>query len=149
MKFTVFSLLLAADSVLAAPSNVARSGSLRISEAQANTSKIGDSTMHFVVTDANYPDDTPTDCNLIWASNGSPKQSARCNNSQYYIRFPNGGQDIGSFTLELERVSGPIPEKGQAVLDRNAPGTKWICVDNPMDGVLKRCNYDGVLEIPV
>jgi hypothetical protein len=22
--------------------------------------------MHFVLTDPNYPDDTPTDCNLIW-----------------------------------------------------------------------------------
>lgn len=76
----------------------------------------------------------------------SPKQSARCNNSQYYIRFPDGAVDLHSFTLELERVSGPIAEKGQVLLES---GTKWTCVETPEDHVQIRCGYTGVLTMNV
>jgi hypothetical protein len=85
----------------------------------------------------------------------NPDQNSRCNNGEYYIRFPNGARDIGYFTLELERVSGPVTVKGQALLSDNAngdtPGTKWICEQeqDPTAGVIKRCSYNGVLEIEV
>lgn len=62
MKFTLASLILAASSVLAAPSSIKRDSSIQISDFWATSG----GSMHFVVTDPNYPDDTPTDCNLIW-----------------------------------------------------------------------------------
>lgn len=69
MKFTIAALFLAASSALAAPANnnLKRDNVIQISDlwARATPSSPG-ATMHFVVTDANYPDDTPTDCNLIW-----------------------------------------------------------------------------------
>jgi hypothetical protein len=66
MKFTIASVLLAGSSALAAPT-VTRSNSIQISDFWARGGPISPgASMHFVVTDANYPDDTPTDCNLIW-----------------------------------------------------------------------------------
>ena len=65
MKFIIVSVLLAA-SALAAPANVQRSNTLQISDFRASNSIINSASMHFVVTDANYPDDTPTECNLLW-----------------------------------------------------------------------------------
>lgn len=65
MKFTIASILLA-TSALAAPANVERSNTIQISGFSAIASKINSASMHFVVTDANYPDDTPTDCQLLW-----------------------------------------------------------------------------------
>ncbi|KAJ5128028.1 hypothetical protein N7448_008807 [Penicillium atrosanguineum] len=154
MKWTITSILLAASSTLAAPTNVARSNSIQISDFSARAaSPASTASMHFVVTDANYPDDTPTDCNLIWTYEQLPKSNARCNNGEYYIRFPQGAPDFNRFTLELERVSGPIPEQGQILLSSNAngeaPGTKWICVNNPDPNVEISCSYDGVLELQV
>lgn len=65
MKFTIASVLLAASSAFAAPAPAKRQAtSLQITDFNANVGL--DATMHFVVTDVNYPDDTPTDCNLIW-----------------------------------------------------------------------------------
>jgi hypothetical protein len=66
MKFTTASLLLAATSVLAAPTNSKRENTISISEFRASATTFSSASMHFVVTDPNYPDDTPTDCNLIW-----------------------------------------------------------------------------------
>ncbi|KAA8650473.1 hypothetical protein EYZ11_000841 [Aspergillus tanneri] len=128
--------------------------SVQISDLWANTSKRSNgASMHFTLTDPNYPADTPTECNLIWGYGSNPKENARCNNGQYYIRFPQGIQDIGHFTLELERVDGPIAEKGQVLLSDNAngdaPGTKWICQQEPQPGVTERCAYEGVLEVQV
>lgn len=80
----------------------------------------------------------------------SPKQNARCNNEEYYIKFPQGAPDFNLFTLELERVNGSIPEDRQILLSSNAnggaPGTKWICVNNPSADIKIRCDYDGTLE---
>lgn len=82
-----------------------------------------------------------------------PNQNARCNNGEYYIKFPNGAPDFNWFTLGLKRVSDDIPEDGQVLLSSNkngaAPGTKWNCVDNPEDGVEISCSYEGVLEMAV
>ncbi|KAJ5301546.1 hypothetical protein N7508_006409 [Penicillium antarcticum] len=146
MKFTIASLLLAASSVFAAPANAKRENSISISDFRASATTYSSATMHFMVIDPNYPDDTPTDCNLIWSYGSSPKQSARCNNGQYYIRFPDGAVDFHGFTLELERVDGPIAEKGQALLKS---GTEWTCVENPEDMVLIRCGYTDVLTMNV
>lgn len=77
----------------------------------------------------------------------SPEARARCNNSQYYIRFPDGRVDFNSFTLELERVSGPIAEKGQAKL--NSKNSPWKCVKDPKEGIELQCEYDGVLTMKV
>jgi hypothetical protein len=80
----------------------------------------------------------------------SPKQSARCNNGEYYIKFPQGAPDYNLFTLELERVNGTIAEDRQILLSSNAnggaPGTKWICVNDPSEDIRIRCDYDGTLE---
>jgi hypothetical protein len=54
--------------------------------------------------------------------------------------------DLKSFTLELERVSGPIQEKGQAKLTSKS---LWECVDNPQDAVQLDCKYLGVLSMNV
>ena len=81
------------------------------------------------------------------------KSNARCNNGEYYIKFPQGAPDLNLFTLELQRVNGSIPEDGRALLSSNknggAPGTKWICQDNPTADILIKCAYDGVLEMQV
>ncbi|KAL5357155.1 hypothetical protein BJX96DRAFT_172275 [Aspergillus floccosus] len=157
MKTTAMSLLLA-SSALAAPTNnnttTTSSASLQITDMWATTSVRGNTAnMHFVLTDPNYPADTPTDCNLIWPYGSNPDANARCNNGQYYVRFPNGARDIGFFTLELERVSGPIPVKGQVLLSDNAkggaPGTKWICDELNNPGVTERCCSNGILEMGI
>lgn len=67
MKLTIASILLAASSVIASPTHAKRASSIQISDFIANASPISPGAyMHFVATDPNYPDDTPTDCNLIW-----------------------------------------------------------------------------------
>ncbi|KNG80802.1 hypothetical protein ANOM_010925 [Aspergillus nomiae NRRL 13137] len=148
MKFTTFSLLLAASTALASPANV-RNESLKISEFTANASKDGMANLHFSLTDPNYPDDTPTDCNVIWSWNAVPDENARCLGGNYYIRFPDGINQFSQWTIELERVSGPIKEIGQASFSDSAPDTKWECKENPMDGVIKRCYYNGIMEVKV
>ncbi|KAJ5951484.1 uncharacterized protein N7479_009897 [Penicillium vulpinum] len=145
MKFNAVSLLMAAGAALAVPI-VERDNSIQISDFWARASAGSSASMHFVVTDPNYPEDTPTDCNLIWTYGSSPKESARCNNSQYFIHFPDGAVDFNQFTLGLERVSGPISENGHALL---TSGTEWSCVDNPESSVQLSCSYDGVLSMPV
>ncbi|KAJ5494812.1 hypothetical protein N7463_010899 [Penicillium fimorum] len=142
MKFS--SLLLAASAALAVPI-VERDSSIQISDFWARASVVS-AMMHFVVTDPNYPEDTPTDCNLMWTYGSSPETRARCNNSQYFIHFPDGAVDFNQFTLGLERVSGSIAENGQVSLNS---GTEWSCVDNPESGVKLSCSYDGVLSMPV
>ncbi|KAJ6133810.1 hypothetical protein N7523_000132 [Penicillium sp. IBT 18751x] len=154
MKFTLASILLAASSTFAAPTNVARSNSIQISDFWARAGPLSPGAyMHFTVTDPNYPDDTPTDCNLIWTYGWLPETNARCNNGEYYIKFPQGAPDFNRFTLELERVSGSIPEDGHVLLSSNAngeaPGTKWICVNNPDANTEISCSYDGILEMQV
>ncbi|KAJ5799104.1 uncharacterized protein N7518_001172 [Penicillium psychrosexuale] len=144
MKITVVSLLLVAGAV--AFPIIERDSSIQISDFWARASAGSSATMHFIVTDPNYPDDTPTDCNLIWSYGSSPKENARCNNSQYYIHFPDGAVDFNLFTLGLERVSGPITENGHVLL---SSGTQWSCVDNPESGVQLSCSYDGVLSMSV
>ena len=83
----------------------------------------------------------------------SPDENARCNNSEYYIKFPQGAPDFNLFTLELQRVDGPIPEDGQVLISSNAnggaPGTKWHCVNNPSPDIKISCNYEGTLNIEV
>lgn len=68
-----------------------------------------------------------------------PKSNARCNNGEYYIRFPQGAHDFNLFTLELRRVNGSIAEDRQILLSSNAnggaPGTKWSCVNNPSGNI--------------
>ncbi|KAJ5186706.1 hypothetical protein N7449_011470 [Penicillium cf. viridicatum] len=145
MNFTIVSLLLAASAALAVPI-VERDSSIQISDFWVRASPGSFATMHFVATDPSYPNDTPTDCNLIWTYGSSPKESARCNNSQYYIHFPDGAVDFNQFTLGLERVSGPIAENGHVLL---SSGTQWSCVDNPENDVQLSCSYDGVLSMPL
>ncbi|KAJ5109489.1 hypothetical protein N7456_006164 [Penicillium angulare] len=156
MKFLMASALLAAGSTLAAPTtdNLKRENFISITDFHANAGPTSPGAfMHFVVTDPNYPGDTPTDCNLIWTYGQSPKENARCNDSEYYIKFPQGPVDFNLFTLELQRVNGSIPEKGQILLSSNAnggaPGTKWICQNNPKPNIDISCSYEGTLQLSV
>ncbi|KAJ5691891.1 hypothetical protein N7462_001314 [Penicillium macrosclerotiorum] len=153
MKLTIISILLAATSASAAPAMTKRSNSLQITDLEARAAGGNSATLSFVLTDPVYPGDTPTDCNMHWTYGSSPNQSARCNNGEYYIKFPQGVDDFNRFTLELIRVNGSIPEDGQALLDSNlsgdAPGTKWICVSDPEPNVQLDCHYNGTLEIGV
>ncbi|KAJ5378072.1 uncharacterized protein N7496_005481 [Penicillium cataractarum] len=151
MKFTIPTIILAASSAFAAPAEVKRSTQFQVTDFWAIASyPTSSASMHFVLTDPNYPDDTPTDCNLLWTYGNSPKQSARCNNGEYYIKFPQGAPDFNLFTLELERVNGTIAEDRQILLSSNAnggaPGTKWICKNDPSEDIRIRCDYDGTLE---
>lgn len=67
MKSIIATIILAATSALAAPTERKRSTTLQITDFFANAASPGDSAfMHFILTDANYPNDTPTECNLIW-----------------------------------------------------------------------------------
>ncbi|KAJ5772782.1 hypothetical protein N7457_007678 [Penicillium paradoxum] len=145
MKFTATSLLLAASSVFASRF-VERDNFLQVSELRATASNSSAASMHFVVTDPNYPDDTPTDCNLNWTYGGKPEIGATCDNGQYYVRFPGGAVDFHKFILELERVSGPIQENGFVVV---TSGTEWSCMEKPEEGIRFDCSYDGILAIPV
>lgn len=80
-----------------------------------------------------------------------PKSNARCNNGEYYIKFPQGAPDFHLLTLEPQRVNGSIAEDRQILLSSNAnggaPGAKWICVNNPSENIKIRCSYEGTLEI--
>lgn len=80
-----------------------------------------------------------------------PKSDARCNNREYYIKFPQGTPDFNLFTLEPQRVNGSIAEERQILLSSNAdggaPGTKWICVNNPSENIKIHCSYEGTLVI--
>lgn len=69
MKSSALALLLAASSALAAPAAAAkRTRALKITDFWANASWASQmSNLHFVLTDPNYPDDTPVDCNVIWS----------------------------------------------------------------------------------
>ncbi|KAI9039551.1 uncharacterized protein KD926_009276 [Aspergillus affinis] len=175
MQFSALAVLLAIGSAVAAPTTAAkRSSALQVTDFWINASRAsGVTNAHLILTDPNYPDDTPVECNVKWsvallgryllilmhgtdermvisrAFNGNPVENPRCLGGQYYIRFPNGGKDVSQITLELERVEGPIPEKARVTLNDETEGSKWKCgpTDNP--GVTERCNYDGVLEIPV
>ncbi|RAQ45592.1 hypothetical protein AFGD_005837 [Aspergillus flavus] len=146
MKFTAISLLLAASTALASPVNV-RSESLKITGLTANSSKLGDSIIQFSLTNPNYPEDTPTDCTVHQLN--PPSSNARCANNNYYIRLLGGVKDFDKFTIEIERVSDSIEEIGQASFSEDAPGSKWECKENPQEGVLKRCSYNGVMEVKV
>lgn len=64
MKITVVSPLLVAGAI--AFPIIERDSSIQISDFWARASAGSSATMHFSLTDPNYPDDTPTDCNLIW-----------------------------------------------------------------------------------
>lgn len=67
MKFSIVSVLLAISMAVAAPMHQKRDNSLKITKLYANTASVGDSAyMHFFLDDARYPDDTPTECNVIW-----------------------------------------------------------------------------------
>jgi hypothetical protein len=67
MKFTIATIILAASSAFAAPAEVKRSTTFQVTDFWAIAAYPGNSaSMHFVLTDPNYPNDTPTDCNLIW-----------------------------------------------------------------------------------
>ncbi|CAI7619351.1 hypothetical protein N7533_004480 [Penicillium manginii] len=149
MKYTIASVLLAASSAFAAPASTKREAtSLQITDFNANVGL--DATMHFVLTDANYPNDTPTDCNLIWTYGHAPKESARCNNGKYHIQFPDGAPDLHKFTLGLKRdESDPIQEQGQVLVDSKAEASNWVCVNNPSDGIKLHCDYSGTLEMPI
>lgn len=83
------------------------------------------------------------------STNSIPPSNARCNGNNYYIRLLGGVKEFDKFTIELERVSGPIKERGQASFSETAPGSKWECKENPQEGVLKRCYYNGVVEVKV
>ncbi|PLB47500.1 hypothetical protein P170DRAFT_193637 [Aspergillus steynii IBT 23096] len=151
MKFSALALLLAAGSAIAAPTTAAkRASALKITDFWANASRAsGTTNMHMVLTDPNYPDDTPTDCNVIWGFGKSPDENARCIGGNYYIRFPDGGADISQWSIELERVDGPIPVKARFALNDEVEGSKWKCGPTENPGVTERCNYEGVLEVPV
>lgn len=67
MKSIIAIIILAASSAFAAPAAVERSSNFQVTDFWAIAAYPGDSaSMHFVLTDPNYPNDTPTDCNLIW-----------------------------------------------------------------------------------
>ncbi|KAE8151816.1 hypothetical protein BDV25DRAFT_152183 [Aspergillus avenaceus] len=147
MRFTAFSLFAIASAAFAAPSNVARSGSLQIKELRAVASSyIHSANIHFTLTSTNYPDEPVTDCNVIWSYGKDPETNARCNNGKYYIRFPNGGADITQLALELERVSGSPAEKGQVYLGGQET---WVCGGSGGADGPQRCDYTGVLTINV
>ncbi|KAF7121797.1 hypothetical protein CNMCM5793_009350 [Aspergillus hiratsukae] len=134
MKLTTASILLAASSALAVPTNIKRDSYIQISDFWAKAGPVSPGAfMHFVVTDPNYPEDTPTECNLIWTYGHLPKTNARCNNGEYYIKFPNGAPDFNWFTLELQRVNGSIPEDGRVLLRKlmsrvkARTGVRFVC----------------------
>ncbi|KAJ5224988.1 hypothetical protein N7468_006213 [Penicillium chermesinum] len=154
MKLSLSPIMLAISVALAAPANFKRANTLEITNLYANTASVGDSAyIDFFLKDAQYPRDTPTECNVIWQYGEQPPLNARCQNGAYYIKFPEGPVNFDHFTLALQRVNGTIPEKGQAVLDSNAngnaPASKWSCRKNAREGVNLACSYDGTLRINV
>ncbi len=78
-------------------------------------------------------------------------RTARCNNREYYIKFPQGAPDFNLLTLELPPVNGSIAEDRQTLLssnaNRGAPGAKWIRVNHLLENIKIRCSYEGTLEI--
>ncbi|KAJ6015914.1 hypothetical protein N7540_010505 [Penicillium herquei] len=147
MKFIIASVLLAASSAFAVP-HAKRESAIAITDLTARDS-ITDGMVSYTLTDPNYPDDTPTTCYTFWNNGDGPDGAARCDNEEYYMKFPGWADDFNSFTLEVERVNGSIPEDGSAVLDSSAAGTNWICEDNPESDVFITCAYSGTLEIYV
>lgn len=67
MKFSLVPILLAVSMAFAAPMHSKRGNTFEITKLYANKASVGDSAyMHFILNDANYPRDTPTQCNIIW-----------------------------------------------------------------------------------
>ncbi|KAJ5734022.1 hypothetical protein N7493_002808 [Penicillium malachiteum] len=147
MKFIIASVLLAASSAFAVP-HAKRDSYISITDLIGRDS-ITDGSIGFTLTDPNYPDDTPTDCYTFWVNGDGPDGSARCDNAEYYMKFPGWDDNFNLFTLEVQRVSGSIPENGSVVLDSSAAGSKWVCVDNPESGVNINCVYNATLLISV
>ncbi|KAL3464480.1 hypothetical protein BJX64DRAFT_286290 [Aspergillus heterothallicus] len=126
MKFTALSLLLAASSAVASPTLAAREGSLTLTDFTGRaSSQSRTSTISFILEDAvNYPGDTPTNCQLIWGPNGGLPNENACGNGQYLVRFANGQPGISDFTLEFERVSGPVAQQGTVTITE---GDEYTC----------------------
>ncbi|KAL3484908.1 hypothetical protein BJX62DRAFT_47813 [Aspergillus germanicus] len=145
MKFTACSLLLAASSALAAPALTARGGSLTLTDFTARASaQSRTSTISFTLEDAvNYPGDTPTNCQLIWGPNGGLPIENACENDQYLVRFANGQPSISGFTLEFERVSGPVAQQGSVTIDES---DEYTCAYS--QGV-ETCTHSVPIVVPV
>ncbi|KAL2782928.1 hypothetical protein BJX66DRAFT_319489 [Aspergillus keveii] len=147
MKLTACSLLLAASSALAAPALTltARGGALTLTDFTARASaQSRTSAISFTLEDAaNYPDDTPTDCQLIWGPNGGLPNENACGNDQYLVRFANGQPSISGFTLEFERVSGPVAQQGSVTVEES---DEYTCAYS--QGV-ETCTHSVPIFVPV
>ncbi|PGH16165.1 hypothetical protein AJ79_01932 [Helicocarpus griseus UAMH5409] len=143
MKYSIYALLLAATSAIAAPSPAKRDGGFRLINLRARRSL--DHTMSFTLIDTTTVSKIPWDCNLIWPQNSAPDQNAACGpNGDYLVQFPDGFTDIGHFTMAIERT-GASPIGGRAYLDEN--DGKWECLETPEGLVKKDCRYEGIYEI--
>ncbi|KAE8381145.1 hypothetical protein BDV26DRAFT_289643 [Aspergillus bertholletiae] len=143
MKTTaICSMLLAASTVLAMPAQQAEKAITISGLFASQTAQNG--YVSFTLNDPNYND--VTGANVIWDRPGSPIAGARTSDSNYYVQFPGGVNDISVFTLQLQRVNGA--ETVSFTLNDNgsghAPGTKWLCTTETAS---KKCHYDGDITL--
>ncbi|KAL2865949.1 uncharacterized protein BJX67DRAFT_382333 [Aspergillus lucknowensis] len=145
MKFSIASLF-TASSALALPSTlVARDGFLFLTNYNVRISGLyRTSEISFTLYDPiSYPDDTPTNCTLLWGPIEPPNEDA-CENGQYAVRYQ--GSNLRSYTLEFERVSGSIPEKGSVSF--SGEDENYTCSDDTTNPV-STCSYDGPIVVEV
>ncbi|KAJ5658001.1 uncharacterized protein N7484_001650 [Penicillium longicatenatum] len=145
MKATIIStLLLAASTTLAAPSNLKRAlQPLQIKNLVGNLYTETPPTSNNIVFALNDPNtNVDTDCDAVWSIGQAGNLMFPCSNSAYQVNFPNGIYNIEDFVLRVSRTDGT--EAGQNTVS----GADWVCTTN--DGYPEEsCQWVGVFNVDV
>ena len=72
---------------------------------------------------------------------GNPPSNARTSDGAYLVQFPDGVDDISTFTLQVQRENST--SKVSLTVDDAAEDTNWNCsnVNGTKNG--KKCHYNG------
>ncbi|KAE8401272.1 hypothetical protein BDV37DRAFT_285829 [Aspergillus pseudonomiae] len=135
---TIGTLLLAAGTALAVPGKRAQKDVVISAFSASQNDQQGFVT--FSLSDPNY-NKAPINANVIWERPGNPPSNARTGDGAYLVRFPEGVDDISTFTLQVQRVNGT--SGFSLTVDDAAEDTNWHChdVDGSQNG--KKCHFNG------
>ncbi|OGM47626.1 hypothetical protein ABOM_004168 [Aspergillus bombycis] len=135
---TIGTLLLAAGTALAVPGKRAQKAVAISAFSASQNDQQGFVTFSF--SDPNY-NKAPINANVIWERPGNPPSNARTGDGAYLVQFPDGVDDISTFTLQVQRVNGT--SRASLTVDDAEEDTNWHChdVDGTENG--KKCHYNG------
>ncbi|KAE8416684.1 hypothetical protein BDV36DRAFT_199205 [Aspergillus pseudocaelatus] len=135
---TIGTLLLAAGTALAVPGKRAQKDVAISGFSASQNDQQGFVTFSF--SDPNY-NKAPIDANVLWQRPGNPPSNARTSDGAYLVQFPDGVDDISTFTLQVQRENSTA--KVSLTVDDAAKDTNWNCsnVNGTENG--KKCHYNG------